>query len=325
MCLGAIISGLGPIIVLKAKELDQPETDFGIVFTMRGLGYLLGSYFSGKTEGLIDSHTSLALGCCGLGIFAILSLKFDSIFLLSLAFFFMGSGCGNLDVMTNTLIVQVNREYVSPWMQGLHFAFGVGASLSPVFIAWIEGTTFLIFGIISIVIGLGTLTIKSPEVRYKEVDVRILKKKINLLHDEDVQQAIENHEKHDFELSETPFQLIFLVSAFLFVYVGVEVGYGGWISSYCSLTELMGKEEAMLGSSVFWTTITIGRLLGIPAGYYFTTIQQIKILLWLNLGFSVGFYILALNEMTIHMVYTGSLVFGFCLSTLYPLAISVPQ
>ena len=48
--LGGIISGLGPLIPFLANEMNMHETDFGIVFTSRGIGYMFGCWLIGHTE-----------------------------------------------------------------------------------------------------------------------------------------------------------------------------------------------------------------------------------------------------------------------------------
>jgi fucose permease len=102
---GGIISGLGPLIPIKAVESGLSETDFKVVFTWRGIGYLLGSFTAGESEKYLDSHRCISLGCFMIGLAAISSLYVDSLFLFTFTFFLMGIGMGNLDVMANTLIV----------------------------------------------------------------------------------------------------------------------------------------------------------------------------------------------------------------------------
>ena len=52
-------------------------------------------------------------------------------------------------------------------------------------------------------------------------------------------------------------EIILCVS--LFLYIGMECTYGGWISSYAVLVGASGIEEATLFPSVFWIMITIFR------------------------------------------------------------------
>jgi FHS family Na+ dependent glucose MFS transporter 1 len=54
------------------------------------------------------------------------------------------------------------------------------------------------------------------------------------------------------------------VVAFFFFYVGAEVGFGGWIYSYATAVRVGGDATAAYLTSVFWASLTAGRLLGIP-------------------------------------------------------------
>ena len=59
--------------------------------------------------------------------------------LLVLVFAVMGASEGSLDAGGNTLLVWLYPVGLGPWMNGLHFFFGVGAFLSPLIIAAIIG------------------------------------------------------------------------------------------------------------------------------------------------------------------------------------------
>ena len=46
--LGNIIIALGPLIPIKARDGNLKETDYSIVFTLRGIGYVTGSLLVAK-------------------------------------------------------------------------------------------------------------------------------------------------------------------------------------------------------------------------------------------------------------------------------------
>ena len=49
--------------------------------------------------------------------------------------FFLGAFQGVLDVGCNTLLIWVYRRDVSPYMNALHFFFGVGTFIAPIILA----------------------------------------------------------------------------------------------------------------------------------------------------------------------------------------------
>ena len=54
--LGGIISGLGPLIPFLAVRMDLHETDFGFVFTCRGLGYMSGCFLISKIDKFVKNY-----------------------------------------------------------------------------------------------------------------------------------------------------------------------------------------------------------------------------------------------------------------------------
>ena len=57
------------------------------------------------------------------------------LWLLAAVLLILGLGEGALDVGGNTLLVWGYREKVAPYMNALHFFFGVGAFISPIIVA----------------------------------------------------------------------------------------------------------------------------------------------------------------------------------------------
>ncbi len=53
--------------------------------------------------------------------------------------------------------------------------------------------------------------------------------------------------------------IVYLLSFMFFIYIGEEVAFGGWISSYSVLNHVSTKEHATLFSSLFWGFMTLFR------------------------------------------------------------------
>ena len=51
---------------------------------------------------------------------------------------------------------------------------------------------------------------------------------------------------------------VFLCSIFLFMYMGTEVGYGGWIPTYSVIKNLKSPEEAGYGTFLYFAAVTVG-------------------------------------------------------------------
>ncbi|MEI2692738.1 MAG: MFS transporter [Anaerolineae bacterium] len=64
-----------------------------------------------------------------------------SLWLLAALMLVMGLAAGSIDVGGNTLLVWIHGDQAGPRMNALHFFFGVGALLAPIFVAQAIGLT----------------------------------------------------------------------------------------------------------------------------------------------------------------------------------------
>ena len=134
------------------------------------------------------------------------------LWLLTAVLLVLGMGQGAMDLGGNTLLMWVHRSEVGPFMNGLHFSWGVGAFLSPIIVAqavlisgditWAYWTLALLM--FPVVIWL--LSVPSP--------VAPASRHVS-------QSGQVNH-----------VLLVVLIAMFLFLYVGAEGSLGGWIFTY---------------------------------------------------------------------------------------------
>jgi MFS transporter, FHS family, Na+ dependent glucose transporter 1 len=59
-------------------------------------------------------------------------------------------------------------------------------------------------------------------------------------------------------------RLVVLMVLLFFIYVGVEGGFGGWIFTYATETNIASETGASYMNSIFWGALTLGRLLSVP-------------------------------------------------------------
>ena len=106
-----------------------------MLFTAQALGMLTGNLVSGRYYDRRPAHPFLA------GIIVIISAMLALIpFMTSLAtlaavIFIIGVCAGSIDVGGNTLLMWIFGRQVGPRMNALHFFFGFGALLAPIFVA----------------------------------------------------------------------------------------------------------------------------------------------------------------------------------------------
>ena len=55
-----------------------------------------------------------------------------------------------------------------------------------------------------------------------------------------------------------------MISVFFVLYVGVELGFAGWVYTYAEDLDIGGSNGAAWLTATFWAFFALGRLLGIP-------------------------------------------------------------
>jgi MFS transporter, FHS family, Na+ dependent glucose transporter 1 len=129
--LGLIMSSLGPTLIGLAAHTRTQISEISFLFTATSLGYLLGSLLGGRIYDRAPGHPLLVVVLLGTAVTMALVPLIPWLWLLMLLMVVLGIGQGFLDVGCNTLLVWVHRDKVAPFMNGLHFFFGVGAFIAP--------------------------------------------------------------------------------------------------------------------------------------------------------------------------------------------------
>jgi FHS family Na+ dependent glucose MFS transporter 1 len=108
----------------------------------------------------------------------------------------------------------------------------------------------------------------------------------------------------------------------LFLYVGAEVGFGGWIYTYGVALDLGSEATAAYLTSSFWGALTLGRLLTVPVA---TQLKPRTILLGDLVGclFSVGIILWWSDSLT--AVWLGAAGLGFSMASIFPTTLSLAE
>jgi len=242
--LGLGMSSLGPLLPFLAANVGVTLAQISFLFTATSLGYLVGAAGGGRLYDRFKPH-GLMMAALGLMVLMALMLPLIPVFVLLLVgMFFFGLGQGTLDVGGNINLLWVFQSRVGPYMNALHFCFGVGAFLAPI--------------IIHNVMNLSNGALTWP---YWVLSVLFLPGFVGLW----LLQSPENPEELEINGNDKPinYRLVFLMMALLFIYVGVETGFGGWIFTYALDVRIANEAQASYMNSIFWGALTLGRLLSI--------------------------------------------------------------
>lgn len=243
MALGLVSASLGPTLLGLAENTRSEISQISYLFVARSAGYMLGSLIGGRTLDRAPGHLVLGGAILAISVTMFVVPAVSILLLLSLVLLIVGLAEGTVDVGSNTLLVWVHRDGVGPYMNGLHFFFGLGAFLSPIIVvqvvAFSGGITAAYWVLAAMVAPIALWLLRLPSPRHSATSSTT-------------------------RTAQQDRVLLTLIALFMFVYVGAEVTFGGWIYAYAATTELASLTTAGYLTSVFWGALTLGRLLGIP-------------------------------------------------------------
>jgi FHS family Na+ dependent glucose MFS transporter 1 len=241
--LGLTTASLGPTLPGLAASTHSDLSRISFLFVLRSLGYLLGSYNAGRLYDQRTGNPIIAVALTGIAALLTFVPVIPILWIVAALLLLVGFAEGTVDVGGNTLMVWLHRDQVGPFMNGLHFTFGVGALLSPIIIAQTiahSGGIRWAYWVLAVLIApmaIWIFRIPSPPSQGSDPSVSIKPRR--------------------------PL-LVGLVLLFFFLYVGAETGYGGWIYTYAISTGLGSATSAAYLNSGFWAALTLGRLAAIP-------------------------------------------------------------
>jgi FHS family Na+ dependent glucose MFS transporter 1 len=301
IALGLTTASLGPTLPGLAQNTQSDYGRISFLFVMRSLGYLLGSITGGRLYDRRPGNPIIAGGLAAISLLLFFVSIAPWIGILAVIIFLIGLAEGTIDVGGNTLLVWMHGDRVAPFMNGLHFTFGIGALLSPIIVAQAISLSggirwaYWVLGILLIPIVLWIARIPSPP------------------HQNNVSQD---------ETKQSPRRLLALIVLFFFLYVGAEGSFAGWIYSYTLSVGLGTETSAAYLTSLFWGALTVGRLIGIPL----SARLRPSTILWIDLlgcVFSLGLINLFPGSETVLLA--GTIGTGVFMASVFPTLINLAQ
>jgi fucose permease len=113
-----------------------------------------------------------------------------------------------------------------------------------------------------------------------------------------------------------------MVTLLLFLFVGVESGFGGWIYSYALALDLSSTTTAAYLTSAYWGALTFGRLLAIPIA---SRVRPRWILLADAVGCLASVTVLLLWPRTPLTTWVATISMGLFMASVFPTAITLAE
>ena len=213
--------------------------------------------------------------------------------ILALVLVIVGLAEGTVDVGSNTLLVWVHRDDVGPYMNALHFFFGVGAFLSPIIVVQIVaasgGITWAYRALAIMILPIALWIVRLPSPRHMAVakSTRTVRQDTTLLA---------------------------MIAFFMYLTVGAEVTFGGWIFTYAATLGVASVTAAGYITSVFWGALTVGRLIGIPLA----TVMRPRTILGIDLvGSIASVAVILIWQEEAWAVWAGAIGLGLFMATIF--------
>jgi len=292
--LGVLSAAEGPALPSLAKNTGTSLDEISLLFVFASLGYLLGSYFGGKAYDHIPGHRLMAVMLLLMSATAFFIPFARHLPLILGAFFLIGSAKGAVDVGGNTLLLWEHGKKAAPYINSLHFSFGLGATLAPLGLAALVSlgvsplNVFILFALFFLPIALWLWFLPEPAPPVVQEERR--------------------------KSTTSIFPIVLIITAFIF-YVGAEIGFGNWVYTYALTLGLGTETSAAYLTSAFWGIFTFGRLLGILAS---STISPKRILLINLFGSMLSIITIIFWQDSMPALWSGTIGVGLFMASIFP-------
>jgi len=292
--LGLTIAAEGATLLQLAENTSSTIDQISLIFFFGSLGYLVGSYASGKIYDRVPGHKFMT------GVFIVLAPLValvpvaTNLWMLLVIVLILGTTKGALDVGCNTLLLWVHREKAGPFLNGLHASFGLGAFIAPLLVQLVVSLTgnihWVYWSCAILAIPVGVWIYKCP--------------------DPIARVAPDHHKGAPLPIA----ALILMVVCFAF-YVGAESGYGNFIKTYTVIIGLGDESQANFLNSAFWGFFTLGRLLGVWVSIRLRALP----LLYIDLAGCLASALLVYSFPDSNTIlWIGTILLGIFLASIFP-------
>lgn len=286
------VSGLS--ILKLADHTSSTLEHISLIFVFSSLGYLVGSFLGGRAYDRFPGHKLMAITLLIIAGTCVVIPVSNGLSVLLSAMFLNGFAAGILDVGCNTLLLWTHGGKSGPFMNGLHFFFGVGSLIAPLLFAQVMSRTgevhwlYYSFAAASLPIALWLWFLPEPP---REVH-------------HDGQNA-----------ADFPVLPVILIVILFLLYVGLELGFANWIYTYALTLGLGTTVTAASFTSGFWGSFTFGRLLGV----WVSTRLRSKTILFLDLfGCAISTLIIILWKESSTALWIGTVGLGISMASIFP-------
>jgi FHS family Na+ dependent glucose MFS transporter 1 len=294
--LGLSVGISGPTLPALAGQVGISLGQMGSIFLLSAFGYTLGTYLGGRLLDRFNGHKVLGTGQLISAVFIMLLPIIPWFWLFFVVVLLKGVSDGLLNG-ANTLLIWTHAEKAAPFMNAMHFFFGLGAFLSPFIVARLVSNplgyrlAYWGVGVFAVLVGLRMFFLPGSPTQHHA------------------------HNSEDSTPVPVSYPLVIASAFFLFFYVGAEITYSGWIFTYATTLQITNAAGAAYLTSGFWLSFTIGRLISIPVS---TRLHPRNIITAGLAGCLIILILLILMPSSTIFLWIATIILGFCMAPLWP-------
>lgn len=218
------------------------NANIGELFLMSSLIYMISSYFSGHAVSRWHHQIVLRFGAMITGLGVVVIAFSSSTLLFYAGMLALNVGIAAIALCVNTTVPLLDVKHKAVLMNGIHFLYGIGATLT-------QKSTGMLLGIgisfKSIYLGLGVLF----------VGLALITPWLPM-----VEKREDKREKRAYTASEKRILAIFSIA--LGLYVAAELQTANWLVNYLKTSYALNEAKAANVTAVFFLVFSLGRLGG---------------------------------------------------------------
>jgi len=301
IALGFVIGIIGPTLPGLAENTGTRFKQISYLFTTHSFGYLAGSLLCGHLFDRVKGHPLMGAALVIMTAIMLLVPLMSVLWILVLILFVIGMAEATIDVGGNTLLVWLHGGKVGPFMNGLHFFFGLGALIAPMVVARVMVNTggfaraYWILAGAMFPLSVLFFKLRSPQ--------------------------ISRPSQNEHALGEDRVLVLFL-SVFFFLHVGAELSYGSWIYSFAVSLNITGKAGAAYLTSAYWGALTLGRMFSVLIAMRLKPRAMILIDL---IGCVTAAALVMFFPHSRYTVWGGTVLMGLSIASLFPTTINYAE
>lgn len=295
--LGIALSFFGPALPELRRHTGSSVGEMGIVFSAQSVGGLLGSIVAGRVFRHLGGRHLIALALAAFaGAVAVVPAS-SELAIVVVAGAVIGFGAGSVDVGGNTVVSgMVEPERLVSSINALHMSFAVGAVLAPLAVGLSLSATGSLWPACAVfAAATGALA-------------------VGLWFGDRAGSARQAASDHAERGAAPDRWRLALVALFFLLYVGLEIGFSGWIATY--------SDELGLGSGwatgltvAFWGGFLLGRIAMVWRGDAFATGRVLAWSVGVSTAIAVGVALVEAHPLPLLAL---SILFGAVIAPQFP-------